>query len=143
PSDRKSRVPAAGMFRVVLMMWIKPPSNQYVTHGLKPVRSMLARHGAWRPRASARGDLPGVTHGLKPVRSVLARHDAWRPRASARGDLRPLGVEAAVAIDAAIRVRPEVVALALRQVGRQPLAAVRVVPGKRRAGRRRRDTEPD
>src|SRR5690606_20502007 len=48
----------------------------------------------------------------------------------------PLGVERTVPVDAPVGVRTEVVALALREVGRQPGAAIGVVVGQRDTRRR-------
>ena len=52
-------------------------------------------------------------------------------------------MEDAVAIDAAIRVRAEEVALRLRQVRRQPRAAIGIVVGERGAEARHRNAEAD
>src|SRR5690606_12575653 len=54
----------------------------------------------------------------------------------------PLGVERTVPVDAPVGVRTEVVALALREVGRQPGAAIGVVVGQRDTRRRHGDAEP-
>src|ERR671914_961632 len=103
---------------------------------------------AGRPRTGGRA-VPGEPRGAHPAKDMLGacpvagtrarprggRGHPWPGRATSARDLgavaAPQGVERAVAVDAAVGVRAEEVALSLRERGRKPFGPQRVVVGQR------------